>query len=46
MYYTIYYITYIYIYYEQETSVFMCCAIKIKQKIQRLFDGFSYSFNA
>ena len=31
--------------YEQETSVCMCCVVKIKQKTQRLFDQFSYSFN-
>ena len=31
--------------YEQETSVCMCCVIKIKQKTQRLFDEFSCSFN-
>ena len=37
---------YIYIYiYEQETSVSMCCVVNIKQKTQRLFDEFSYSFN-
>ena len=35
---------YIYIY-ERETSVFMCYTITVKQKIQRLFDEFSYSFN-
>ena len=26
--------------YEQETSVCNCCAVKIKQKTQRLFDEF------
>ena len=31
--------------YEQETSVCMCWVVKIKQKTQRLFDDFSYSFN-
>ena len=31
--------------YERETSVCMCYAITVKQKIQRLFDEFSYSFN-
>ena len=37
---------YIYIYiYERETSVCMCYTIKVKQKTQRLFDEFSYSFN-
>ena len=36
---------YIYIYHEQETSVCMYCIVKIKQKIQRLFDKFLYYFN-
>ena len=37
---------YIYIYiYERETSVSMCYTITVKQKTQRLFDEFSYSFN-
>ena len=37
---------YIYIYiYERETSVCMCYTITVKQKTQRLFDEFSYSFN-
>ena len=36
------YIIYIY---EQETSVCMCYKITVKQKTQRLFDEFSYSFN-
>ena len=36
---------YIYIYiYERETSVCMCYTITVKQKTQRLFDEFSYSF--
>ena len=38
--------TTIYIYiYEQETSVCMYYTITVKQKTQRLFDEFSYSFN-
>ena len=37
---------YIYIYiFERETSVCMCYTITVKQKTQRLFDEFSYSFN-
>ena len=28
---------------ELETSVCMCCVVKIKQKTQRLFDEFLYS---
>ena len=38
---------YIYIYYiyERQTSVRMGYTITVKQKTQRLFDGFSYSFN-
>ena len=39
---------YVYIYihiYERETSVCMCYTITVKQKAQRLFDEFSYSFN-
>ena len=36
--------TYICIY-EQETSACICCAVKIKQKTQRLFDEF-YWFKA
>ena len=45
--YSSYYIyIYIYIYiYERETSVCMCYTIKVKQKTQRLFDEFLYSFN-
>ena len=31
--------------YERETSVYMCYTITIKQKIQSVFDEFSYSFN-
>ena len=31
--------------YERETSVCMCYTITVKQKAQRLFDEFSYSFN-
>ena len=31
--------------YEQETSVCMYCAVKIKQKTRRLFDEVSYFFN-
>ena len=31
--------------YERETSVGMCYTITVKQKTQRLFDEFSYSFN-
>ena len=46
----IYICIYIYIYihiyiYERETSVCMCYTITVKQKTQRLFDEFSYSFN-
>ena len=42
----IYVYIYIYIYiYERETSVCMCYTITVKQKTQRLFDKFSYSFN-
>ena len=42
----IYLYIYIYIYiYERETSVCMCYTITVKQKTQRLFDEFSYSFN-
>ena len=41
---TIYIYIYIYIY-ERETSVCMCYTITVKQKTQRLFDEFSYSFN-
>ena len=37
-------VLYIYIY-ERETSVCMCYTITVKQKTQRLFDEFSYSFN-
>ena len=40
----IYIYRHIYIY-ERETSVCMCYAITVKQKTQRLFDEFSYSFN-
>ena len=36
---------YIYIIYERETSVSMCYTITVKQKTQRLFDEFLYSFN-
>ena len=38
---------YIYIYYiyERQTSVRMGYTITVKQKTQRLFDEFSYSFN-
>ena len=47
---SVYIYTYICIYiciyiYERETSVCMCYTIKVKQKTQRLFDEFSYSFN-
>ena len=35
---------YMYIY-ERETSVCMCYRITVKQKTQRLFDEYSYSFN-
>ena len=31
--------------FERETSVCMCYTITVKQKTQRLFDEFSYSFN-
>ena len=31
--------------YERETSVCMCYTVTVKQKTQRLFDEFSYSFN-
>ena len=42
----IYIYIYIYMYiYERETSVCMCYTITVKQKTQRLFDEFSYSFN-
>ena len=46
LYITYYIYIYIYIYiYERETSVCMCYTITVKQKTQRLFDEFSYSFN-
>ena len=35
---------YIYIYMNKK-PVCMCCAVKIKQKTQRLFDEFSYFFS-
>ena len=42
----IYSLFFIYIYiYERETNVCMCYTITVKQKTQRLFDEFSYSFN-
>ena len=31
--------------YEQETSVCMCCLVKINKKRKRLFDEVLYSFN-
>ena len=37
---------YIYIYvYMNKKPVSLCCVVKVKQKTQRVFDEFSYSFN-